>query len=428
MSAVPARAMEMSADAAAMRRGACPSLPEPMPTGDGLLARLQPAAPLTPDQLAGLARLACECGNGIVEVTARGKLQLRGLTAESAARLPAGVDALGIVPVGGFPVETGALAGLDPAEAFDPRPLAQAISEGAAGLVPRLAPKVSVVVDGGGTLHPGALKADIALTAGGRGRVLVRLAGLVAGEVARERAAEVTVGLLARLAGHGATARMDGMVRQEGMARLRAAFGLDAVPEPHRPPAEPVGLHALNDGSFAFGIAPPFGQATAGALERLTDAVRASGARHVEPAAGRALLIVGLARGAAELLAREAAALGFIVDPSDPLRRVAACPGAPACASARIETRALATALAPLLAGSGMGGELHVSGCAKGCAHPARAALTIVGLDAGAGIVVEGTPRDAPARIVPLGRLDAELRELLARDVMEDEFLKKDPA
>lgn len=141
-----------TSDVTRLRRGACPSLPAPMQTGDGLLARLQPLQPLTSEQLSGLARLARELGNGIVEVTARGKLQLRGLTTAGAPRLSEAVDALGTVVPQGFPAEVSALAGLDPTERFDPRPLARAISEGAADLIPSLAPKASVVVDGGGAL------------------------------------------------------------------------------------------------------------------------------------------------------------------------------------------------------------------------------------------------------------------------------------
>ena len=69
-------------------------------------------------------------GNGIMEVTARGSLQIRGLTAESAPLLAAEVDALGIAVRTGVPVETGPLAGLDPEEIADPRPLAERIRAG----------------------------------------------------------------------------------------------------------------------------------------------------------------------------------------------------------------------------------------------------------------------------------------------------------
>ncbi|QFR32999.1 precorrin-3B synthase [Ancylobacter sp. TS-1] len=402
---------------AAMRRGACPSLPEPMPTGDGLLARLQPLEPLTFDQLAGLARLAHETGNGILEVTARGKLQLRGLTPQSAPRLAEGVARLAIALPEGFPVEHGALAGLDPAARADPRRLATMISEGAAPLVPRLAPKMSVTLDAGGALSLAALKADIALTATGA-CWRVALAGREAGTVDAARAATLVVDLLGALAQDGPQARMADLVAREGLDALVGRRRLTPGDAPlARDAADPVGTHALNDGTVALGLGLAFGQVRGEALEVLAQEAREAGARHAEPAAGRALLLVGLPREAVPGLMAQAAALGFITDAADPRRRVFACAGRPACASARMETHALATELAPHV----RHGELHVSGCAKGCAHPAPARLTIVGLDEGAGLVVEGTPRDVLARsrppgIVPEARLRALARDFLDKD------------
>lgn len=406
MNAIPGQ------DLASLRRGACPSLPEPMQTGDGLLARLQPLAPLNLDQLAGLARLAVERGNGILEVTARGKLQLRGLTPATAPGLPEAVAALGIDVPQGFPVEVSALAALDPLECVDPRPLAQAISERAAPLVPHLAPKASVVVDGGGRFRLGGLKADIAVSAG-EGGLSLALAGVPLGEVEAERAAAVVIALLQRLAARGPAARMAELVAAEEIESLRAEFGLAPPVVAPGEGVDPVGLHRLSDGSVALGIGLGFGQIRAEALDELVAAARRAGVAHAEPAAGRALLLVGLTPAAAAGLRKTAAGLGLLTDPKDPRRRVYACAGQPACASARLDTHALAATLVPLLGGR----DLHVSGCPKGCAHPAKAALTIVGLDEGAGLVVEGTPRAMPARLVPVAQLREAVQELLQKDL-----------
>lgn len=403
--------MRPAPDIDALRRGACPSLPEPMPTGDGLLARLQPAAPLTLDQLAGLAGLAADLGNGILEVTARGKLQLRGLTPETAGQLESGVAALGIALPAGFPVEISALAGRDPSAPADPRPLAGAVGQGAAALVPRLAPKASVVIDAGGRLSLAALKADIAATAM-QGGWRIELAGKAAGEVETARAAGAILRLLTRLTEAGPTARMVGLVAGQGLAALAETAGLSRLtPQPARASVDPVGLHALTNGTHALGIGLAFGQMRAEVLDALIALARAAGVVDVEPAAGRALLLTGLTPTAAKQLQAEAARLGFLTDPADPLRRVSACAGQPACASAWIETHALARALAPLIGE----GELHVSGCIKGCAHPARARLTVVGLDVGAGLVVEGTPRDVPRRVLPLAGLRAGVAHWLEK-------------
>jgi precorrin-3B synthase len=66
---------------------------------------------------------------------------------------------------------------------------------------------------------------------------------------------------------------------------------------------------------------------------------------------------------------------GLITTPTDPLLRVAACTGAPGCAQALAPVRDLARQLAPSVPEGAM---LHVSGCAKGCAHPSAADITLV--------------------------------------------------
>jgi len=79
---------------------------------------------------------------------------------------------------------------------------------------------------------------------------------------------------------------------------------------------------------------------------------------------------------------------GLIHHADDPLLRVIACTGAPACPQALQATRPLARRLAPHLPS---GVILHVSGCAKGCAHPGPATVTLVGQPGGWGLVRGGT-------------------------------------
>jgi precorrin-3B synthase len=63
-----------------LRRGWCPSTLRPMETGDGWLVRLHPPdAKLTPGQLRRIAALAGQHGNGLIEISARGNLQIRGV-------------------------------------------------------------------------------------------------------------------------------------------------------------------------------------------------------------------------------------------------------------------------------------------------------------------------------------------------------------
>ena len=63
-----------------MIRGWCPTVHNPMPTGDGLLARVKPfGGRLQALSLHTLAAAAAAYGNGTLELTGRGNIQVRGL-------------------------------------------------------------------------------------------------------------------------------------------------------------------------------------------------------------------------------------------------------------------------------------------------------------------------------------------------------------
>jgi precorrin-3B synthase len=143
---------------------------------------------------------------------------------------------------------------------------------------------------------------------------------------------------------------------------------------------------------------------------------KAKGAEWARPTPGRALLMGPLGEASAT---REAAErLGFVTEASDPRRRIAACPGAPSCAHGLIAARALAAEIARHVSLPGSDIAVHVSGCAKGCAHPEAARLTIVGTEKGCGIVRDGSARDAPTEYAgpadlaaTLGRIAGNRRE-----------------
>jgi len=197
---------------------------------------------------------------------------------------------------------------------------------------------------------------------------------------------------------------------------------------PLRPPAEMIGLHPLRDGKMALGVALAFGHADADSLARLAGIAAEHGATAVRPTAGRTLLLLGVAENGAAAVADAAERLGFITRPDDPRRRIAACPGAPACASGLIPARAMAAALAPALAPQAAtnnssaparilqppAGEvvIHLSGCPKGCAHPAPAAVTVVGTERGCGIVRGGSASGAPQRFVAPANLFGEIARI----------------
>jgi precorrin-3B synthase len=409
------------------RRGACPGLSAPMMTGDGLLVRLLPIGTIALDAFAALCTAARQHGNGIIEVTSRGSIQIRGLSAASAPRFAAAFAGLGIAAGDGIPVLTNPLAGLDAEDIIDAGALAAELRLALArsSLARILSSKVSVAIDGGAALDLDGIAADVRLRAdavdevaalcvsvGGDGRSAAHL-----GCIASRDGVEAATRLLEVVARRGGQARARDVVTAENSIVFRAVIAdliiHDGAVRSESRFSDAVGPHPLRDGTFAYGVGLAFGHADTTSLQRLTEAAKAAGASGMRAAPGRALMIVGLRQQLASSFAAAAAALGFIVRSDDPRRHVIACAGAPICASADIAARALApqiaAAAAPHLDGSF---KIHISGCAKGCAHPAPAALTIVGTSSGCALIVNGSTHDAPFATVTTNELPDAVAEI----------------
>jgi precorrin-3B synthase len=394
-----------------------------MPTGDGLLVRLMPAKPIPIDAFIAFCTAAGRHGNGTSEITARGSLQVRGLTPSSAAPFASAVAALGISAIEGVPVIADPLPD-DPAALIDAAALASTVRAAIADARLALAPKVSVVIDGGGRLHLDALAADVRLRAIGPAqapRLHIALGGDAAsatplGSIAPDMAADVVVRLLCVIARQGHAARVSDILRDAGIAAFRSAVDgcITAAPyPPQRPPAQAIGRHPLRDGTVALGVALAFGHAHANALCELAHIAALHGVRAVRPAPGRALLLIGVVTKHAAALATAAEALSFVTSADDPRLRIVACPGKPACTSGLIAARALASEVAARL--PPRSATIHISGCAKGCAHPAPAALTVVGTELGCGIVRNGSARAAPLRHVDPAEIVTEVAAEIVR-------------
>jgi precorrin-3B synthase len=122
-----------------------------------------------------------------------------------------------------------------------------------------------------------------------------------------------------------------------------------------------------------------------GQVPHLTLSYLAAHAQAIRLTPWRMLLVEGMRE-----MPREA---DLITRPDDPALRVIACSGAPRCGEAHADTRALASALAPHIPADA---RLHVSGCAKGCAHSGSADITLVAIHEGFDLVRRGSTRDAP--------------------------------
>lgn len=476
--------------ASAARRGWCPGLSRPMPTGDGLLARIHPPLGiLTLPQARAVAEGARRFGNGHLDVTARGNLQVRGVSEATRAPLAHLLEAAGLGDgrADGGPQRltlASPLAGRDPAEVIDVPTLARTIE--AAGLaIPGLPAKTLVAIEG----RPGVAMpdADVFVRALARGRVGIAVASehgpadLIACDAldapaavstllgafarsGRRRVRDLSVADRAavfRAIAEWGVGRVPATLRSGGSDDRPAPEGQNAiVPAPNSRPHPEVrsrsarlegalqgsqvqledsceaaarhlrmgsrvgvpplgmespergdvtpmsrpaaGLTGLSAGLQILAVDAPFGRCTADALDRLSEAAAGLGAVEIRlsPARGFVLMVENGARAGATLAAL---ARDFIVARDDPRRSIAACTGAPACASGSTPTLTDAARLAEVLGPLAAGGfSAHVSGCAKGCARPGPADLTLVGRDGLYGAVIGGGPGDVPTMRLPI--------------------------
>jgi len=333
-------------------RGWCPDGWRPMPAGDGLLVRVRPRlGRLSRAQVMGLCAAAVGHGNGQIDVTNRANLQIRGVREAGWRALVAELVALGLIDAD--PVRERRIAMLVAPDWWagdDTHRIAGALLA-RVDAVPDLPGKLGFVIDAGAAPVLQGDPGDFRIERGVDGGLMLRADGRAMGvPVARGDEADALIGLARWFVASGGAGRM---TRHD--AELPEAGWVSPAPA-----ATPIGPGRW-PGGRALGV--PFGRVDARAL---ADFVAAQGIDAVRVTPWRVLLFEGAVGSGS----------GWIDDPGSPLLRVDACVGAPACPQATVETRALATRLAPHVVG-----RLHVSGCAKGCARAAAADVVLTGRD-----------------------------------------------
>ena len=344
--------------------GWCPGALRPMMSGDGLVVRIRaPLGRFSPDQARSLAELSTRYGNGLLDLSARGNLQMRGVRQEDHADLITALQTLDLVDR-----DTSAEARrnllLTPfwREGDLNNRIAEQLSAALTAATNLTLPgKFGFAVDCGAApvLHDAA--ADIHIEknpARDEPELLLVADGAKMGLPVSETAAVQEALSLAKwfLAQGGAP---------DGRGRMHQLIARRGPPETHLA-TRAIGEPQHSPGQTATGqlVALEFGQIRAQSFAALADL----GAVRLTP--WRMFLV--------ESQAKLADLPGLILDATDPRLRVRACTGKPGCLQAHAQTRPLARRLAAQVP---LGKTLHISGCAKGCAHPAAADVTLVAQD-----------------------------------------------
>jgi precorrin-3B synthase len=360
-------------------KGWCPGALRPMRSGDGLVVRIRPhGGRLSPAQALGIAEMADRFGNGLMDLTNRANLQIRGVSDEGHAPLIEELARLDLID-SDLDSEASRNIVVTPfwTAGDDTSFLAVELELALAAQRLALPVKFGFAVDCGVARALGNTSADIRIERDMAGGLIVRADGASHGcPVARSDVVNLVLALAEWFIASGGVRAGRGRMAAHLAAGARIPDHLAGSAQPARmtPPPRP-GLQA---GGALVGLA--FGQLKAATLRFL--ASQADGLR-LTP--WRMMFAEGL---------REVPECDDLVtDADDPILRVVACSGAPACKEAHAETRALAAALAPHLASDT---RLHVSGCAKGCAHQGAAPITLLATAHGFDLIRHGSVRDVP--------------------------------
>ncbi len=326
--------------------------------GDGLLVRVRPRLGRVPRAaLLGLCRAALRHGNGEIDATSRAGLQIRGVREDSWRALIDALLELGLIdPAPGVEARAAVLVAPDHVPGDDTHRLAQAMYARIAEL-PELPGKVGFAIDAGTAPVLQDAPADVRIERGASGRLILRAEGRHRGTPLEPGREIDTLIALARWfveTGGADSGRM-----------ARHAAALPTWAREQEPAVMPASRIRPGDHPLGLAVALPFGRIAAAAFMRWLEAEPVISAVRVTP--WRMLLCE-----AAAAIRLPAAGDALIVDPIAPVLRADACVGAPACPQANAATRALARQLAPHV-----GGRLHVSGCAKGCARAAPADVVL---------------------------------------------------
>jgi precorrin-3B synthase len=340
---------------------------------DGALVRVRlPGGVITAAQLAALAQASARYGSGTLELTARGNVQIRGITDASA--VADAVTAAGLLPsathervrniaasplagrVGNRPDVRGWVTELDSAIQAEP-------------LLAQLPGRFWFSVDDGRADVSG-LAADVGAHAV-HGGALLLLAGRETGiRLPAPDVVPTMVAVAKRFVEVRGKAWRIAELSDVGNVLPGAASGSAFAPQ-LRPP---VGWIEQDDGQIALGAAVPLGSLPVRVAEFLA-AIEAP--LVITP--WRSVLVCDLDEGVADVALRVLAPMGLVFDDVSPWLSVSACTGSPGCEHSAADVRADAAAVVESADTAAQ--HRHFVGCERACGAPPGSAVLVATAD-----------------------------------------------
>jgi sulfite reductase beta subunit-like hemoprotein len=354
----------------------CPGVLRLHPAGDGGLARVRLAGGRLTLRALEALRDAAALGNGIIDVTSRANVQIRGISDGSESDVAEVLHAGGLLPSAEHDrvrnIAASPLAGRLPASLAPTDDLVAALDERmrAAPALAALSGRFLFAVDDG-SATVGGRGADVALTAGSDGQFRLALAdhptslAAAPGDAAALAVDAARAFLaVAEAAGHDSAWRIADVPDGPRLIADRLGATLVASAPKRAPGAVALGRAAQMDGSYAVTVLPPLGRLDPPML----DALLAIGHPDVRASTRRTLTFVDVPAGEDDRLLAALEATGFVVSEESGWWGLTACSGMGACARARLDVRALAAERATRRQ-PGAAPE-HWSACERGCGRP----------------------------------------------------------
>ncbi|MEV4443515.1 precorrin-3B synthase [Streptomyces sp. NPDC049577] len=403
------------------RADACPGALRLHAADDGALARVRlPGGLLTAHQAVVLADAADALGDGHLDLTSRGNVQLRGLAGTCGAELAARLREAGLLPSDRHDrirnIAASPLSGLDGTgnsltRAWV-RELDRLLCSGEPDLSDLSGRFLFGLDDGRGDVV--ALSPDVTLIASDSGALLGHGPtgpGLrVADRDAARSAVLAAAGFLAARRASGTRAwRLRELPAEHRPTATDLARRLDAAGIPSSPatlavaPGSPVepGLVTGPDGRRTLSVAAPLGRLSVAQWRLLARTAGLDGDGELRVTPWRGVVVPGLPAGAAATRLAELEAAGLVTSAASPWHGAGACAGRPGCAKSLADVRADATAaLAPVRPGGGAALPVYWSGCERRCGHPGGRWVDVLATGDGYRVAVRDEPGTAPATTV----------------------------
>lgn len=319
-------------------KGWCPSLEKPMQTGDGLLVRVPiKFGRLQANVAQKIAELAQKYGNGHLDLSARGNLQIRGVSEASYPILREELENLGFAHDFALHIITNPLAGIDPTCNADVLEIAKELERfWALNSNAKLPEKFLIVLDGGGIFPLTDIPCDLYFSTS----VMPVQAGI-----------------------------------QHIIKILSQSPKCNKKPFSEKLVSQQLGFIPRDEQSGALMFSAPFGRVEAEELKKLADVAEKYSKGEIILAPKRIFILPNIAQNDSKNALIAVEKIGFITKNNDSRLKIHACVGAPACSSALGETREYAAKYAAQ--NQNLEQIVHITGCSKGCAYSGKADILI---------------------------------------------------